>query len=320
MQPLVSIIVPTYQREKLLCETIGYLLAQDYTNREVLIVDQSSSHDPETARYLDSIAGQIRHFQLAQPNLPAARNFGIRQSKGELIVFLDDDMVIGTDLISQLIETFSPPEVWGATGFVLSPGESDPGKYGPYMRFVSDITEFKERKRIRIRGFIGCLMSFRRQLFEKIGYFDEWIGTQLMAAGEDFEFCQRAVVRGYGLFLNPRITTLHLGAREGGCGRRSLGPIAVERAQLRLSIYATLKNRRFNGWWGWADALARCYRHFILNRGLLKNTMAGLVRKHSMLWDTTREVMILLQSGCEGRPVGSGTADGKAVSAEGKQR
>jgi GT2 family glycosyltransferase len=313
MQPLVSIIVPTYRREKLLCETIGYLLAQDYSNRELLIVDQSSNHEPETAQYLDSIAGQIRYFHLAQPNLPAARNFGIRQSQGELIVFLDDDMVIGTDLISRLVETFSAPEVWGATGFVLSPGESDPGKYRPYMRFVSDITEFKEGKRIRIGDFIGCLMSFRRQLFDKIGYFDEWIGTQLMAAGEDFEFCQRAVLRGYGLFLNPRITTLHLGAREGGCGRRSLAPIDVERAQLRLSIYAILKNRRYSGWWGWAGALARCYRRFILNRGLFKSTAAGLVRKHTMLWHTTREVMTLFRSGFEGQHAGSGTADSEAV-------
>jgi len=313
MLPLVSIIVPTYQREKLLCETIGYLLAQDYPNRELLIVDQSSNHEPETARYLDSIAGQVRYFHLAQPNLPAARNFGIRQSKGELVVFLDDDMVIGTDLISRLVETFSAPEVWGATGFVLSPGESDSGKYGPYRRFVSDMTEFKEEKRIRIRGFIGCLMSFRSQLFEKIGYFDEWIGTQLMAAGEDFEFCQRAVVRGYGLFLNPRITTLHLGAREGGCGRRSLGPIEVERAQLRLSIYAVLKNRRYSGWWGWADALASCYRRFILNRSLFKSTAAGLVRKHTMLWHTTRDVMTLFRSGFEERYAGSGASDGDAV-------
>jgi GT2 family glycosyltransferase len=310
MQPLVSIIVPTYRREKLLCETIGYLLAQDYSNRELLIVDQSSNHEPETAQYLDSIAGQIRYFHLAQPNLPAARNFGIRQSQGELIVFLDDDMVIGTDLISRLVETFSAPEVWGATGFVLSPGESDPGKYGQYMRFVSDITEFKEG---RIGDFIGCLMSFRRQLFDKIGYFDEWIGTQLMAAGEDFEFCQRAVLRGYGLFLNPRITTLHLLAREGGCSRRSLAPIEVERAQLRLSIYAILKNRRYSGWWGWADALARCYRRFILNRGLLKSTAAGLVRKHTMLWHTTREAMTLFRSSFEGRHACSGTADSEAV-------
>ena len=102
-QPLVSIIVSTYQREKLLRETIGYSLAQDYRNRELLIVDQSLSHEPETARYLDSIAGQVRYFLLTHPNLPAARNFGIRQSKGELIVFFDDDMVIGPSLISRLV-------------------------------------------------------------------------------------------------------------------------------------------------------------------------------------------------------------------------
>jgi GT2 family glycosyltransferase len=246
-------------------------------------------------RYLDSLAGQVRYFRLTPPNLPAARNFAIRQSRGELIVFLDDDMVIGPDVVSRLVETYSAREVWGATGFVLSPGESDEEKYAPYARFVRDLTEFEKKERIKIDGFIGCLMSFRRQLFDKIGYFDEWIGTQLMAAGEDFEFCERAALRGYGLFLNPRITTLHLGAGEGGCGRRSLIPSDVEQAQLRLSIYAVLKNRRYGGWWGWAHAIARCYRRLILNRGLFKNTPVRLICKHRLLWTTTREVMVLFR-------------------------
>ena len=197
MLPLVSIIVPSYQREKLLCETIGYLLAQDYPNRELLIVDQSSNHEPETARYLDSIAGQVRYFHLAQPDLSGGSQLRdpAEQRRDRRFFRRRPGYWNGFDF-----PAVSAPEVWGATGFVLSPGESDSGKYGPYRRFVSDMTEFREKKRIRIRGFIGCLMSFRRQLFEEIGYFDEWIGTQLMAAGEDFEFCQRAVVRGYGSF------------------------------------------------------------------------------------------------------------------------
>jgi GT2 family glycosyltransferase len=185
--------------------------------------------------------------------------------------------------------------VWGATGFVLAPGDSDSGKYGPYLQFVSDITEFKEGKRIRIHGFIGCLMSFRKRLFEKIGYFDEWIGTQLMAAGEDFEFCQRALLGGYGLFLNPRITTLHLGAREGGCRRRSTVVEEVESTQLRLGLYAVLKNRKYRGWLGWVHALARCYRGAILNRGLI-NSPASLARKHAQFWKASHEALGLLQS------------------------
>jgi hypothetical protein len=80
-----------------------------------------------------------------------------------------------------------------------------------------------------------------------------------------------------------------------------------------LSIYAVLKNRRYSGWWGWAEALASCYRRFILNRSLLKSTAAGLVRKHTMLWHTTLDVMTLFRPSYEVRDAGSGTADCEAV-------
>src|SRR5580692_10403723 len=136
MLPLVSIIVPTYQREKLLCETIGYLLAQDYPNRELLIVDQSSNHEPATARYLDSIAAQVRYFHLAQPNLPAARNFGIRQSRGEIIFFFDADLVIPPNTVSQLVPSYSNSDVWGLTGLVVSSSDPDREIRSAYGKFV----------------------------------------------------------------------------------------------------------------------------------------------------------------------------------------
>ena len=160
---------------------------------------------------------------------------------------------------------------------------------------MSDIREFRDKEKIRIDGFIGCFMSFRRQLFDKIGYFDEWIGTQLMAAGEDFEFCQRALIGGYGLFLNPQITTLHLGAREGGCSRRSTVVEEVESIQLRLGLYAVLKNRKYRGWLGWVHALARCYRSAILNRNLISSP-ASLARKHVQFWKASHEALRVLRS------------------------
>jgi GT2 family glycosyltransferase len=302
MRPLVSIIIPTYQREELLCETITYLLGQDYLNHELLIVDQSDSHTPETSRFLESVASRVRYFRLKQPNLPAARNFGIRESRGEIIVFVDDDMVIGPNVISRLVETYSASEVWGASGFVLSPDESDEGKYLPYAKFVNDLAEFRHKERVKINEYIGCFMSFRRQLFDKVGYFDEWIGTQLMAAGEDFEFCRRATLRGYGLFLNPAITTLHLNAREGGCNRRSTIIAEVERTQLRLGFYAVLKNRQYRGWLGWAHALARCYRIAMLNRGS-GNSRVSLARRHARFWKALRDAAAALRAAS--RPEGT---------------
>ena len=289
MLPLVSIIVPSYQREKLLCETIGYLLAQDYPNRELLIVDQSSNHEPETARYLDSIAGQVRYFHLAQPNLPAARNFGIRQSKGEIVVFFDDDLVIPPNTVSQLIPNYSNSDVWGLTGLVVSSSDPDRQIRSAYGKFVRREKTLFEGVTIRIGEFIGGFMSFRKAIFSRVGLFDSWIGTQPLACNEDLEFCRRVSVAGYGLYLDTRIRIHHVALAEGGYMRRNFPPEALAHHQLRLHLYSLLKNRSYRGWAGWVHAALLGYRGYMLNRGLLRMGPFELVRKHTIFQRALKE-------------------------------
>ncbi|HEY9639044.1 MAG TPA: glycosyltransferase family A protein, partial [Coleofasciculaceae cyanobacterium] len=87
--PLISLILPTYGREDVLRETIASILQQDYDNYEVLIIDQTPTHTPETQTYLESLAAQqkIRLFWVDWASLPGARNYGIRRAKGEIILF-----------------------------------------------------------------------------------------------------------------------------------------------------------------------------------------------------------------------------------------
>ena len=51
--PLISVVIPTYRREKMLCDSIQDVLQQDYPNFEVLVVDQTGDHQPETQTFLD---------------------------------------------------------------------------------------------------------------------------------------------------------------------------------------------------------------------------------------------------------------------------
>src|SRR4051812_14020232 len=226
MVPFVSIIVATYRREDLLRSTLQQLLDQDYPRYEPIVADQSSDHEQETSDFLIQNAARIRYFRLEQPNLPAARNFAIQRAAGDIIAFVDDDMIVPRDCVSKLVEAYRNEEVWGATGFTLGHAEADERNQRAHeKRVASGRTSVNEL--IRVKHFNGCLMSFRREIFERVGYFDEWMGSQPMAAGEDSEFCYRATSAGLGLWLNPALVTQHLVGKRGGCGRRELDSTRV---------------------------------------------------------------------------------------------
>ena len=92
--PLISVIIPTYNREQVLRETISEVLQQNYPNFEVIVVDQTQTHEPETQTYLDQLteAGKIQYYRVTWASLPGARNYAVRRSQGDIILFIDDDV------------------------------------------------------------------------------------------------------------------------------------------------------------------------------------------------------------------------------------
>ncbi|MFH1387062.1 MAG: glycosyltransferase [bacterium] len=89
-QPLVSVIIPTYNREKYIGKAIQSVLDQTYGNYEILIIDDGSTDN--TKKVVDSFNSEkIRYFRKEHSGISDARNYGIRESKGEYISWLDSD-------------------------------------------------------------------------------------------------------------------------------------------------------------------------------------------------------------------------------------
>ena len=89
--PLISVVVPTYNRADLLEEAIQSVLQQEYANWELLVVDDGSTDD--TGEVLDRYGSEDRIRTFRQPNSgqAVARNQGIRNARGEFVAFLDSD-------------------------------------------------------------------------------------------------------------------------------------------------------------------------------------------------------------------------------------
>lgn len=89
--PTISIIIPTHNRRRLLQETVESVLAQTYRHWELLVIDDASTD--ETWSWLRGLQNtQVRAFRFDEHReRTQARNFGLEASKGEFVLFLDDD-------------------------------------------------------------------------------------------------------------------------------------------------------------------------------------------------------------------------------------
>ncbi|MEM9002380.1 MAG: hormogonium polysaccharide biosynthesis glycosyltransferase HpsN [Cyanobacteria bacterium P01_F01_bin.86] len=227
--PSISVIVPTYQREDVLCNTITDLLQQDYPDFEVLVVDQTRDHMPETQTYLEETAksGKIQLFKVDWASLPGARNYGVERSQGDIILFVDDDIELPEGYLKAHAQVFmNEAKVGAVAGRVFDrmkladrpdltieylPEEAmDPGIAWYYIDLVHTI---KPQQVLTARG---CNMSFRREIFDKHGLrFDERFRGN--AVREESDFCLQIRQTGYIVWYSPEAHLVHLGEETGGC-------------------------------------------------------------------------------------------------------
>jgi len=88
-QPLVSVIIPTFNRATWVCEAIASVLAQTYAHLELIVVDDGS-HDT-TSEVVQAYGDGLRYIRQAHACVSAARNRGVAASRGTLVAFLDSD-------------------------------------------------------------------------------------------------------------------------------------------------------------------------------------------------------------------------------------
>ncbi|MDA0182999.1 glycosyltransferase [Solirubrobacter phytolaccae] len=116
-----SIVIVTKDRPELLADTLASLAACALRSAEVLVVDASEgseSRDAVSAATAAHPALELRHLGSA-PGLCRQRNYGLDEAQGEIVVYVDDDVLLEPDAFEQLLEPFEDPGVVGATGKII---------------------------------------------------------------------------------------------------------------------------------------------------------------------------------------------------------
>jgi glycosyltransferase involved in cell wall biosynthesis len=110
-EPLVSVIMPTYNRATILPPAIATLLAQTYPNWELVVVDDGSEDD--TAEVLEAVTDpRVRSLRVEHAGVGAARNAGLAAAEGSLVAYLDDDNAMHPGWLKSVVWAFEQrPEI-----------------------------------------------------------------------------------------------------------------------------------------------------------------------------------------------------------------
>ena len=219
-KPLVSIIIPTYNRGQCLVDTLESLLLQDYPRFEIIVVDQSTKEFPEKNKYLKDHQNEILYFHLDKPSTPAAKNFGVQKSRGEIILFVDDDVLASKRLISAHIENYTDPWIGGVSGRVVTPGQALELKHshvGTISPWGTVSGGFSSLIRQPVYNVLGCNCSWRKRAFEQVeggGFDTNFIGNALR---EETDLALRIQKLKWKIIFDPLAELTHVRAVSGGC-------------------------------------------------------------------------------------------------------
>ena len=191
LSSLITVIVPCYNYSHFLSLALDSVLAQDLCDLEIILVDDGSTDD--TANLASKYKDNLKYIYQDNAGLSAARNTGIAHSRGEFILFLDADDILGPRCLKSQLEYFerNPDRkvvVCRNKIFEETDSKGRPKSVGSWKLYRSNLD-------IHLCHFNVApphAFLFRREAIMQTGWFD----PQLKAC-EDYDFWLRAAVRGF---------------------------------------------------------------------------------------------------------------------------
>lgn len=283
----VSIVMPTYGREALLCQTLRDALALEWPRYEIIVVDQTERHEPETAAYLASVRDRIRYVRHRPPSVVAAANRGVAAAQGEMILFLDDDMRLPErTLIADHVENYADASIGAVAGRVLDADNPVEGPFDP--RSQDSVRGFfhsgwTHSTRCEVTTAPGANVSFRRDVLRAVGGLDERLTGNAFRWENDL--CLRVRAAGHRVIYDPRPTVHHFYRSPGGNDNhhlhgRAAGSHLWYRDFFHNQLYVSLKHMPHGSL---APLLWRLYRGHVLNGPYLSEGGSFVAARHAAM-------------------------------------
>jgi len=220
--PRLSVIVTSYTLERLknVYELLDTIKAQTYENVETIFVAERSLELVEkiewyTAKKNIKNVGII--FNHGEPGATNARNLGIREATGDVLAFVDDDVILFPDWAEEMVKTYQDQSVAGVTGPIFPLWEDESMSWFPQeLDWMLGCTMWLDIKdKTEVRSINGANASFRRKALDLAGSYSKVLGPtaerhEWDALAEETELSLRVVRKtGKRIVYNPQVRVYH---------------------------------------------------------------------------------------------------------------
>lgn len=204
--PLVSVIMPSSNRNKFLPLAIEYFLRQDYKNKELIII-----HDAEELKdntWLSELPyhESITHLGSTKKTIGAKRNLGCRMAQGKIISHQDSDDLFKNDWLTKSAE------------HLLKTGADMTGLSSAYFYQPNKtLYLYQHNKNFASRAYVvGGTMCYKRSFWEQHPFQDRMLGEDLALSNECNNIIEHDYINGFVAILHGNNTSSHqgLGASE----------------------------------------------------------------------------------------------------------
>jgi cellulose synthase/poly-beta-1,6-N-acetylglucosamine synthase-like glycosyltransferase/peptidoglycan/xylan/chitin deacetylase (PgdA/CDA1 family) len=175
--PTVAVIVPAFNEEKVILQTVTSLLASDHPpNFEIVVVDDGSS-DSTYQLCADAFAGErrVRVFKKPNSGKPDALNFGVLHTSSEIVIALDADTIFARDTISKLVRHFDDPKVGAVAGNAKVGNRVNLLTRWQALEYIT--SQNLDRRAFNLLNCVtvvpGAVGAWRRELVERVGGFND---------------------------------------------------------------------------------------------------------------------------------------------------
>ena len=217
-QPSVSVVICTRNRPKALHKCLSSIRGLSLQPNEIVVVDNDPSSGVSQA--VTAAFPEVRCVAEPRPGLSVARNTGVRHCGGAIIAFTDDDVMVHPGWTTALRSVFQDPGVMASTGLVLPTELATQAQYAfqasglgwGYRVLDFDMNFFRSMKHIGVPAWrlgAGANMAFRREAFDRVGFFDERLGAGASGCSEDSELWYRLLAEGHRCRYEPAAVVFH---------------------------------------------------------------------------------------------------------------
>lgn len=196
--PRVSIVLPTFNGEKFITDSIKSVLRQDFTDWELLIVnDCSVDKTPQIINYFAKQDPRIKIINNKKnEKLPASLNIGFAKARGEYLTWTSDDNIARTNWLSTLVSALDKsPDI---SMIVADMDYID--EQGKFITTASQRYRKRDPKQLAYVCNVGAAFMYRKSITKKIGKYDE---SQFCA--EDYDYWCRIALNGQIKYIPDNI-------------------------------------------------------------------------------------------------------------------